>query len=159
MKNSEIIKILENKEILNSLKGKYQFTKAVVINLKKIQDELEIIKGYVKPSNEYIEVLKKRQELLSKYSGGKHTKIDGNLKYDIPKEIMEDPESEFNKESAAFADKYASVIEEAREQELKYIEALNSECTIDFMLIPEKDMPDEISIEQLELLVNFLKMT
>ena len=158
MKNSEIIKILENKEVLKSLKGKYQFTKALIVNLKKIEEEVKLINEYIKPTPEHIELLKKRQELFIKYSGGKTIKTETGAKYDIPVEEMTNPDSDFNKEGNALVEEYSEVISASKEQEAKYLETLNAECTIDFMLINEKDMPDDISMEQMELLINFIKM-
>lgn len=158
MKNSEIIKILENKETLKTLKGKYQFTKAVTLNLKKIEDEVKLINEYIKPSPEHVELLKKRQELFIKYSGGKTIKTETGAKYDIPVEEITNPDSEFNKEGNALVEEYSDVIAASKEQEAKYLETLDSECTIDFILINEKDMPDDISMEQMELLINFIKM-
>ena len=154
MTNLEIVNILQKKELLNSLKGNYKFTKAVTTNFKKIKEEVDMIKSYVQASPKLIEFETKKEKLLKDYSDNKFKEVNGVSHYDIPDEKMGD----YKKDISKLLEEYSEQIEEFKEQNSKQMEALKSECTIDFILIDEKDMPDEISVEQMELLINFIKM-
>jgi hypothetical protein len=153
MKNSQAISIYQNKDILNQLKGNYSFSKAVTLNLKKIKDELEFINAYVKPSKGFIEFMTKKEELLKQYSDGH--KQDGEI---VNYNIKPENKSIYYEEITKLMEEYKDIIEEAQENNLKYQEVLNTECTIDFLMINEKDMPNDISIEQMELLINWVNM-
>ena len=85
MKNSQAVAIYQQKELLNNLKG-YKFTKAVIVNLQKIKEELEYINMYVKPSKEFIEYHKLKEEMLIKYSDGKHETNGEYINYIIPED-------------------------------------------------------------------------
>lgn len=154
MTNLEIVNILQKKELLNSLKGNYKFTKAVTTNFKKIKEEVDMIRSYVQPSAKLVEFESKKEKLLKDYSDNKFKEVNGANHYDIPDEKMADYKVEINK----LLDEYSEQIEEFKEQSTRQTEALKSECSIDFILIDEKDMPNEISVEQMELLINFIKM-
>ena len=154
MKNSEIVEIYQNKDILSSLKGNYNFTKAVTLNLKKIDEEVRQINSYMKPSKGLIDFMVKKEEILKRYSDGKTTKNGDMVNYVIPDEAKPD----YLKEINDLIEANKETLEEAKESELRYKEALESQCTILFNMINEKDMPNDISIEQMQMLINFVKM-
>ena len=153
MKNSQAVAIYQQKELLNNLKG-YKFTKAVIVNLQKIKEELEYINMYVKPSKEFIEYHKLKEEMLIKYSDGKHETNGEYINYIIP----EDKKEDYSREINALAAEYKEVLDSSRENANKYSEAVESECTIDFMLIDEKDIPEDISVQQMEQIIHWIKM-
>ena len=154
MTNLEILNVLQKKDLLAGLKGNYRFTKAMTLNLKKIKEEVDMIKSYVKPTPEMIEFENKKEKLLKDYSNNKFKEVNGVKHFDIPEENQE----EYTKEVNELLEEYSEHIEEFKKQNLRQLEALKSECTIDFHMIQEKDMPDEITVEQMELLINFIKM-
>ena len=154
MTNLEILNVLQKKDLLASLKGNYRFTKAMTLNLKKIKEEVDMIKSYVKPSTEMIEFETKKEKLLKEYSNNKFKEVNGVKHFHIPEESQE----AYVKEVNELLEEYSEHIEEFKKQNLRQVDALKSECTIDFHMIQEKDMPDEITVEQMELLINFIKM-
>jgi len=154
MKNTEILKLLQKKDVLNTLEGNYKFTKAIVINFKRIEEEVRIIKEYVKLSPELVEFESRKEQLLKQYSNNKSKEVDGNTHYDIPKNKIE----AYTKDVNNLINEYSEYIDTFKSQQSKQSEALKEECTINFELIDEKDIPEKISIEQMELLINFIKM-
>lgn len=152
MKNYEIVELLNKKDVLASIEGNYKFTSAVTKNFKKIKEELLSINEFVKPSKELVEFADKKKEILEKYSDGSTTEGDA-IKYSIAEEFKE----EYNKVLKDLLEEYSATIDEAKVQNAKYRDAMDSECTIDFVMIDEKDMPN-MSIEQMELLIHFIKM-
>lgn len=153
MKNLDAITIYQNKDILNQLKGNYSFSKAVTLNLKKIKEELEYINAYVKPSKSFLEFMSKKEAILKEYSDGNTQKGD-LVNYHIKPEL----ESEYSAKITELIEEYKDSIEEAKDNNLKYQEVLNTDCTINFLKINEKDMPNDISIEQMDLLINWIDM-
>jgi hypothetical protein len=154
MKNSKAIEIYQGKDTLNTLKGSYAFSKAVALNFKKIKEELEFINAYVKPSKEFVEFMSKKEELLKKYSDNKFKQDGDVVNYDIKPENK----SEYSAKVTELIEEYKGTIEDAQEQNIKYQDVMNAECTIEFLMIEEKDMPNDISIEQMELLINWINM-
>lgn len=153
MKNSDAIAIFQKKDLVKTLQGKYKFTKALVKNFEAIKNELAFISEYVNPSKEFIEFLGEKEVILKKYSTGSTT--NGNLvDYKIPPE----KEEEYMAEMTELLEKYKDTIEATRELEKKYLEAINDECTIQFTMINEVDIPESISMEQMEVILHWIKM-
>ena len=152
MKNYEIVELLNKKDVLAKIEGNYRFTSAITKNFNKIKEEIRSINEFVKPSKELVEFATKKEEILKKYSNGSTAEGD-IIKYNIVAEYQED----YNKALKELLEKYSDVIEEAKVQNAKYRDAMDSECTIDFIMIDEKDMPN-MSVEQMELLIYFIKM-
>lgn len=153
MKNSQAISIYQNKEMLNSLKG-YVFCKTMHSNFKKIKEELDFVNEYVKPSKEFLEFLNKK-ELILKECSDNTFKQDGDM---INYTIKDDKKETYNKEITALLEEYKDAVEAFKEQKNKYQEAMDAECTIDFTLLKESHVPDDISMEQMELIMEFVKM-
>ena len=153
MKNSDAIAIFQKKDLVKGLEGKYKFTKALVNNFELIKKELAFISEYVNPSKEFIEFLGEKETILKKFSTGSTTK-DDLVNYKIPPEN----ETEYRAAIEVLLEKYKETIEATKEQEQKYLEVLKEECTIQFMLIAESDIPDKITMEQMEVIFHWIKM-
>ena len=153
MKNSDAIAIFQKKDLVKGLEGKYKFTKALVNNFELIKKELSFISEYVNPSKEFIEFLGEKEAILKKYSD--KSTVDGDLvNYNIP----EDKQDEYKQVMTELLGRYKDTIDATKEQEQKYLEVLKDECTIPFMLIAEADIPDKITMEQMEVIFHWIKM-
>jgi len=153
MKNSQAITIYQNKESLNNLKG-YAFCRAMHKNFDKIKEELSFINEYVKPSKEFLEFMDKKEEIIKKYSDGK-PKQEGEM---INYNILKDKQGEYTEEVTKLIEEYKEAVEEFKAQKNNYEEALKAECEIDFVMLKESDVPEDISMEQMDLVMHFIKM-
>lgn len=149
MTNRDLIKLNNVLEQLKSVKGK-KFAYAVYKNKSLIEDEMKIFEQVKKdPHPDYENYENERLELLNKYSrkdeSGNPITVpteDGNRRYDIPEENIQDFQNEFNE----LREKYPEVIQHLEESSREYEEFLNQESNITDQLVKVKfdDLPEDI---------------
>lgn len=146
MKRSDLFELLKGLKSVKNLRG-VKFAYGAVKNKHKVEAEIECLKEVVKPSEKYDEFDKKRMEICEKYcSKDKEGKsiIKGNV-YEGLKDNRR-----FDKEIKRLRKDYQKVIEERKTQLNEYNKMLEEEIKIDFHKVLLKDVPEDISSEQLE---------
>ena len=147
-------KILKLTQTLIEFK-KIEHTKlsyAVMKNLRILGDELKKITNRPRPTEKLKEWDKKRLELCKQYAkkddNGDPIIIDNF--YDI-----EDREA-FDKANNELKEQYKVDIEEAEAQSKKYQEELQQDVKIKLYYIKSNDLPDNLTVEQLEKLEDII---
>lgn len=138
---------------LGGLKG-VKFSYGVAKNINIINQEIETFKKAIEPTEDFTTFENERIELCKK-----HAKKDENNepllkdenRYDIVDEVA------FNKELDTLKEKHKKALDE-REQQLKdYANLLKEETTVTLHKIKLADVPEEITVAQLESIYDIIE--
>lgn len=152
MTNEKLINIGMALANLGGLKG-VKFSYGVAKNINIINQEIETFKKAIEPTETFTAFENERIELCKK-----HAKKDENNEpiliennYDIVDEVA------FNKELDTLKVKHKKVLDE-REQQLKdYSNLLKEETTVTLHKIKLADIPEEITVAQLESIYEIIE--
>ena len=129
-----------------------KFAYALQKNIRLIKQEMNRLFDIMKPSEEFNEYDKEREKLAEKFAkkdkDGKPVIKDD--KYVIPKR------KQFDKELEELQEKYAKPFKEQEEKNALFNEKLEEECTIKFHKISEKDLPENMSARELDIVSSFM---
>lgn len=157
MKNKELYSIINeiNKGDLYSLKG-VDFILTLSRNVKRIEQELEILDGLRKPTEKYKEFARKVSDLRAKFAdkdpagnpitrqaeNGMDVYVITNMdEYNKAiKELENDPDN-------------SKLIKEQNEKNKMFEEAIEKKCKIEFDKVSKADVPVDINFRQIYLLV------
>lgn len=150
----EILELWKVFKEVSKLQGK-RFAYAILINEKKIKDEVETIQTIAKPSEEYAKYIKEQMQIVNEFAmkDERGNPIGDNGIYQLqPK----------RKDTAQFKleqlnQKYKIEIEKQNKVNEEISTILNEEIDIDFYKISFDDIPEEVNKEQLEKLMLIVK--
>lgn len=158
MKNKDLLILLESKNSFLKLKG-FKFVKTMYLNFKLIEEHLEIAKTYYNLLEKVNKFFEEKKELLSKYAKKDekgepiYSKQEDNLlKFEIDSE-----DENFKNEMLKLVDKYKEDMEAFETVMKEFSTFIEQDCDINFHKINEKDVPQDISLEQLSLIADWIK--
>lgn len=162
MKNYELYSLADsiskNLESLKYLKGA-KFTYSIIKNIELIEKEIEILNKMSKPSEDFEKYDKDRLELCEKLSqkdgDGNSIKKDlgnGNFEY-----ILDTTSKEWIEGANTLRDKYQVTIKNRETQIINYNEILNKDIELKFNEISLDDIPDDVTLELMNILKVFIK--
>lgn len=160
MINKEAFEILSQEREFANLTG-WNFVRLIMSNFNAIRKEYEMAQQYLKPSNEFQEVLRLKHNILYKYAKkddkGEPIIIKdekGNSSYDILPDLIEAANNELKqleKDSEA-------IINEGIANYKKYEEILLEEFKGNITKIDSKYVPENITYAQLALIKDWINM-
>jgi len=162
MKNYQLISIKNSYKQLKELSGSKGYYVPLVKNIKLIDIELEAFDLIKAKTKEFDEFLKRKEELLIKYSSkdDKGTpiktieEIDGMQYYKY--DVSEDNKKLLEVEGKELMEEFNDALLEMKEREEKYLAVLEGECSVEFHKINEKDLPNEMTPELFEIIEDFV---
>ena len=153
MKKSELFDVLQGLKSVKNLKG-VKFAYAVAKNKKKVESEIEDLKEAVKPSDKYLEYDKKRMETCEKYCS-KDDKGKAVIKGNVYDGLAGN--RKFEKEMERLRKDYKKELESRKKQIEEYNKMLTEEIEMDFHKLTLKEVPEDISSEQLEKILPIIE--
>ena len=152
---------VQNSSELNNLSG-VKFVYAITKNLKKIKSEIEVLEKTLEPTNEFKEFDKKRIELAEKHSKldekGKPILISAGIvnnkpamKYDVVNENL------FAKEFEELKNENKEVLDARDKQMEEFQKLLEEEIPFKIHKIKLKDIPENITKLQMDIINNFIE--
>lgn len=145
MKTQEVLKLNATLETLSNLKGA-KFAYAIAKNKEFIKTEIEALKEATKPSEEFEKYNKARIELAENHADkdedGKSV-IEGN-QYKIT------DMDKFNKEHDKLKEEYKEALEAHKKQQDEFNALLEEETKLELQMIKIEDIPQDITVEQME---------
>lgn len=147
MKRKDLYTNLQTLELVKDLKG-LNFAIAILKNKRKMEEEIKIFEEVIKPNPNYEEYEKKRITLCELHSeknengtpiiiGDKYKLIDMDL---------------FNGELEVLKASYNEVIQERINQINEYNLVLEEDINIEMVKVLQRDLPESLTANQLELL-------
>lgn len=134
---------------LGALKGsKFSFT--IAKNKEVIKPVMDKLNKIIKPSDEFSEFDKKRVEINEKFAV-RNEKGDIVMKegrYDIP----EDKKEAFEKEIETLKVEYKEAIDEREAQKKEVEDFLKEEITLEFRTMPLSIIPEDINVDEMDIL-------
>ena len=160
MTNKQAFEILSQEREFANLTG-WNFVRSIMSNFNAIRKEYEMAQQYLKPSNEFQEVLKLKHNILYKYAekNDKGEPIiikdeNGNSNYNILPDLIEAA----NNDLKQLEKDNESVINEGIANYKKYEEILLEEFKGTFVKIDSKHVPENITYAQLVLIKDWINM-
>jgi len=155
MKYEEMFRTYEGLTKVKSLKG-LTFNLAIVKNKNRMLEEIKQIEETYKPADEYKEFEEKRVEACEKHCKRKEDglpAITENGEYSF-----EDAKfTEFEKDLKVLQKKYKEAIDFRQNQLKELVELEEKSVDLSYVTIKEKDLPRDISTEDLETVYFMIK--
>ena len=150
----EILELWKVFKEASKLQGK-KFAYAILINEKKIKDEVETIQTIAKPSEEYMKYIKEQMQIVNEFTvKDEHgNPIGDNGIYQLQPKRKDI--AQFKLEQ--LSQKYKTDIEKQNKVNEEINTILSEEIDIDFYKISFDDIPEEVNKEQLEKLMLIVK--
>ena len=158
-KNRDLQAFKNQFHLLKDLTG-VKFVIKLNRNLKKVNDELEILEKIHEEDEGVKKFREKGQELYRDYSeknddGSPKTETVQTFQGPVQKFVTRKvDEAELREKLKGVEEKFKEDIELQNEKEKDYVEALNVDSDIKFDLIEVEEIPDKITVEQMGLLTN-----
>lgn len=148
-KKKDLLPLFENLQKLSNLKG-VKFSYAIARNVVIVKKEVEAIEESLKPFDEFVEYEKERIELAKKHSE-KDEKGNPKIINENGREVfvMKD-KAKFDKVFEEFKIKHKVTLDKRQKQIDEYNEFLETESDIEFFKIELSDVPEDISVEQMQ---------
>lgn len=163
MKNFETKQLLIDANKLKDLSG-FAFVMAITDAKSRLKKEQEVLDEMRKPSKEFEDYQEEAREINKKYS---HKDEKGEAKI-ITKtygdqtvqffDIDKDQEEARKKEMDKLEKKSKELIDEQIAKDKKYQEAMNECSTLELKEISEKQVPKNITVEQMEIALRLIKI-
>jgi hypothetical protein len=158
LKNIEIIKLYNSLQKLGNLKG-VKFSYSIARNIDKLTPIIKSLQDAAKPTEEYIKYDKERAELAEKHAkknkDGKPN-IETNIDNNTQSYQIEDQEK-FEKELKKLQSKYKKEIDYRNKQIKEQTELLEEESNFVPYKIKQKNLPEDISVEQLSSIFQIIE--
>ena len=159
MKNYQAQNLLKEATKLNGLSG-FAFAMGISKGKKHLLEEQEVLNDIAKPSDEYNKMIEESREIYKKYSlknedGTPKTKKANNQEFF---DIDERQREELVKEMAKFEKKHKTLIDEQIAKNEAYNKAMLEDSTFVPYEIAEKQMPKDITVEQMDIALYFFKI-
>jgi len=143
-------------KVLSNFNGTYNklFSMYIVLNLKKLVPTMEEVQEIVNsgsPSPEYLELQKKELDIVNKYI----EKDENNNPVMISKDqfkIKEEFHTVYIEEKKELIENNQNIINEYRELNDSIEKLIKEEIEVDIIKIPFGSVPEEIEVENLEIL-------
>lgn len=152
MKKKDLQKLKEGIEAVAALKNA-KFSYVLFKNKKLIENEIEVLKEIDKPIEDFQKFEYDRVVLCEKYcerkEDGQSLLVDNTYK-------IKDIEN-FNKEIVELRNKNLTAIEAEQKRLQDFNQLLEEDLNIEFFKIKSDDLPNDISLEQLSGIENFLE--
>jgi len=154
MTKGELLRFYEGLISVGGLKGS-KFAYAVAKNSFTINDEIEALRKAIEPAENFVKFDKERVLIAEKYAvkndkGQAETYMDSNKKAQF---FIQDKE-EFEKAIDELKEKHKEAIKEREVQVSIFDEMLKEEISFDIIQIAEKELPADITPNQLvEILI------
>ena len=129
-------------------------------NLNKINEELDLLEKLHEESEEVKDFKRKGQNLYSEYSeknadGSPKTEVVQGFQGPINKFVLnKKKEGELSIKVKAIEKEYKKAIDTQNQKERDYQEAMNSDLKLEFVMVEERDIPKNITMEQMGILTN-----
>ena len=134
---------------LGALKGsKFSFT--ISKNKEVIKPIIDKLNKLIKQSDKFKEFDKKRVDINKKYA-----KLDEKGNPELLNEqyqILDDKKEDFNKEIDALKEEYKDTVKEREDQKKELEVFLKEEITLDFKTIPLSIIPEDINVDEMDIL-------
>jgi len=154
MKRKNLFKLQEGISMCGNLKG-LKFAYCMAKNKKKIDEEIEFIKEFIKPSEEYLDYDRKRIELAKSCAKVKDGKEEVAVKDGVESYVMENQE-DFNKKVKELQEEYNDALEGRKKQIEDYGKLIEEEIEIELCKIKEKNLPEDITTNQFASISEFI---
>ena len=157
MKNLEVKRVLNDVKILDDLIGA-DFTMAVVDNLELMESKIKGVEAIIKPSKEYENLMKLRDDMFKKYAdvGEDGKMIIKDKQYII---TNKDNLAKYSKDiELLLNDKDNIKVSDIHDKKVaEYNKAMDMDCGIKFNVINSDQVPDNISVKQRRLIKFMIK--
>lgn len=150
---SHLYKALSS-ESFDSLKGA-KFNYALIRNQAILKNELAFIEAKFKADPEFLKFSKERYDLLTHYSQ-KDEKGNPVIENDTYK-IQPDLDAEFKEKTKELQEKYSDTLDKRDKQMEEFDAMVEEEIGFELHKIPLDAIPQEITKEQMELLMPLIK--
>jgi hypothetical protein len=152
MTYKQLFELLPKLDSLKNLTGA-QFAYTVIYNKKLINEEYKIYEEMIKPMESYLQYDKERVEICMKYSDKDENNkpIINNNAFQITQNL-----DDFKSELELLNNKYSEAIRITNEQNKSVSEFLTKECDTQFKIISNNSLPKDISVEQLEIIMDWI---
>ena len=148
MKNSELIQLSQSLNQVTGIKGK-DFAYAVFKNKMILESEMRIFEQLRQdPHPDYTNYENERSIVCINYS---KKDDNGNPVIQNQQYVIEDWDN-FNRDMEEIRVKYKSVLDQMELAQKEISEFMNRESNVDLLKVSFKDLPDDISAQQLEQL-------
>jgi len=158
-KNRDLQAFKNQFHLLKDLTG-VKFVIKLNRNLKKVNDELEILEKIHEDNEEIKKFREEGQALYREYSeknddGSPKTETVQTFQGPVQKFLADKTrEVELKKKAKALEEKYKKAIDIQNKKEQDFADAMNQGSTVKFSLVTEDEIPESITVEQLGLLTN-----
>ena len=154
MKKKDIIKFSNGLPLLNELKGSLKLVRAISRNKILIADELEELQSVQEAVKDTVKELTQKEVELIK----EHAKKDeeGNP---VPRGVgfaLEDP-VKYAEANNALKEEYSDDIEEFEKKQKEFEEMLEEESDVELKKVAEKELPKQLSVAQMDVLIYMLE--
>lgn len=155
MKRSQLIELFNGLSKLKNLRG-VKLAYAIAKNQQLMHSEIEALQECIKPADEFLEFEEKRLALCRKHclKDEKGNPIEKNGLF-----LGLDENDEFQSEISKLKKQYHNAIDARTTQLREYTNLLNSKINFDFYTISLSDIPDDVTVEQMEILSYFIDDT
>lgn len=153
--NEKILSLVQEFLTLKNLTG-VKFSYAINKNLEKLKQEAKLIYKTVESSEEFIPVIEKIRKIQGKYSKKENGKdVIKNNEYVIDESKRQEYEAELEQ-----IKKDNKEVWDKREQQLdNFNKFLKEKSTFEPYKIKIKDIPESITVEQMEIIKDFVDDT
>lgn len=153
MKNKQLSVLLQGALACQDVKG-LKFAYALQKNIRLMKQAISSIFELLQPTPGFNEYEKDRIKLAEKFSekdkDGKPKTIEDGSRFKIK------DKKKFEAELKKLQKKHEKAINHRQDQEHLFNEKLEEECTVNFHFIKEKDLPENLSLRQLDIISSFM---
>lgn len=158
IKRREIVEIFNVLSKMKDRKGlPVDFIYTMAKNRKLLREEIDILREVERKPSEYMNYLSEKLRLDIKFS--KRDKDGNPIKKGNSYLIEENRAEDYDNALNELVEKYEDVIEETTEKQKELEELLAGEIDINFELLEREKFPEDITIEEMEVLLVFEKPT
>jgi len=151
MQKKSFLQLFRTLDQMGKLTG-VRFAYAVAKNISKMKIEVESIEKSIKPPEGFMDYDQKRIDLAKKHSkkDEKGKEITANNEFQI------EDETKFDKELKKLQSEYKKETDARQKQIDEYIKMLDEEIQFDFHKIDLKDVPAEITTQQMAGIIELI---
>lgn len=154
MKNKDLYVFMNNANKLSNLSG-FNFVMELARNKRKAKAAIEVIEELKEELPEYLkfktEYLKLREDFADRDEKGNPLMMNIPNQPGMQTYKITEKAKEFEVEEKKLEKKYKKVLEEQQQKFIDFNNALEADCTVDFLCVSEDAIPKNITVEQLEL--------
>lgn len=151
MKNKQLSMLLQGALGCQDCKG-LKFAYALQKNIRLMKQEIKNLYTIISPDEDYKAYDKEREALAKEHS---EKDKDGNPVVEEERYKIKN-KKKFDKALEVLQKKYDKAFKQQRDKEAFFNERLEDDCKIEFHYITEKDLPEDMSARQLDIVSSFM---